>query len=71
MEGFILELEAIVSPFAVIGGVSLLATGIALMLVGHTSDEEKANRRVFWTAEPIPGTEETFSAMKEEFRIAA
>jgi hypothetical protein len=27
-----------------------LAVGIALMLLGHTSDEEKAGRRLFWSA---------------------
>ena len=71
MEGIILDLEAIVSPFAVIGGVSLLAVGIALMLLGYTSDEEKAGRRLFWVAEPIPGTEETSGVMKEEYPLAA
>jgi hypothetical protein len=69
MEGIFYELETLVSPWAVIGGVSLLAVGVALMLLGHASDEEKAGRRLY-LAEPIPGSEEP-SAVEEEFRLAA
>ena len=70
MEGIILSLEALTSPWSVIGGVSLLAVGIALMLLGHVSEEEKAGRHAFWAEWPVPGTEET-SFEEEERRLAA
>jgi hypothetical protein len=69
MEGIILGLEALTSPWSVIGGVSLLAVGIALMLLGRVSDEEKAGRRAFWAEWPIPGSE--VSPRKEGLRLAA
>ena len=69
MEGIIFELESLVSPWAVIGGVSLLAVGIAEMLLGNASDAEKSGRLVYF-AEPVPGTEEP-SAGEETFRLAA
>ena len=70
MEGIIFELETLVSPWAVIGGVSLLAVGVALMLIGHASDGEKAGRRLYWAEWPVPGAEEaTFE--EEKFLRAA
>jgi hypothetical protein len=69
MEGILYELEALVSPWAVIGGVSLLAVGVAVMLLGRASDEE-ATGASFHFAEPIPGSEEV-SAEEETFRLAA
>jgi hypothetical protein len=69
MEGIILGLEALTSPWSIIGGVSLLAVGIALMLLGYVSDEERAGRRAFWAEWPIPGSE--VSPRKEELRLAA
>ncbi|MBP2669169.1 MAG: hypothetical protein H6Q80_1371 [Deltaproteobacteria bacterium] len=70
MEGIILDFEALVSPWAIVGGVSLLAVGVALMLLGHASDEEKAGRRLYWAEWPVPGTEET-SFEEEKLRLAA
>ena len=70
MEGFLFELETLVSPWAVIGGVSLLTVGVAMMLLGHASDVEKVGRRLY-LAEPIPGAEEPSAPTEAEFRIAA
>jgi hypothetical protein len=50
--------------------VSLLAVGVAMMLLGHASDVEKTGRRLY-LAEPIPGTEEPSAAKVAELRIAA
>ena len=69
MEGIILSLEALTSPLGFIGGVSLLAVVVGVVLFGYMAEEEKAGRRVYW-AEPIPGTEET-SFEEEELRLAA
>ena len=70
MEGIILDLAAIVSPWAIIGGVSLLAVVLRAVACGYMSEEEKAGRRLSWVDWPIPGTEET-SFEEEARRIAA
>jgi len=70
MEGIILELETLVSPWAIVGGVSLLSIGVALILLGYVSDEEKGGRRMFWAEWPIPGTEKTPSE-ERSLRLAA
>ena len=70
MEGIVLELEALVSPWAVLGGASLLAMGISMMLLGRISDEERAGHRLFWAEWPIPGGGEAFYE-EEELRRAA
>lgn len=70
MEGIILSLEALTSPLSFIGGVSLLAVVVGVVLFGHMAEEEKAGRRFYWAEWPIPGTEET-SFEEEELRLAA
>ena len=57
MEGIILSLEALASPWSIIGGVSLLAIVVGVVLLGYMSGEEKAGRRLYWAEWPIPGTE--------------
>jgi hypothetical protein len=69
MEGIILGLEAMASQLSVIGGVSLLAVVIGVVLLGYMSEEEKAGRRLYWAEWPIPGSE--VSSRKEELRLAA
>jgi hypothetical protein len=70
MEGIILELEALATPLAAIGGVSLLAVVFGVVMTGYTAEEEKAGRHLYWAEWPIPGSEEP-SSEKEEFRLAA
>lgn len=70
MEGIILSLEALTSPWSIIGGVSLLAIVVRLVGCGYMSEEEKAGRRLSWVDWPIPGTEET-SFEEEALRFAA
>jgi hypothetical protein len=69
MEGIILSLEALTSPWSIIGGVSLLAIVVRAVAFGYMEEEEKAGRRFFWAEWPIPGSE-VFSP-KEELRLAA
>ena len=69
MEGIILSLEALTSPWSIIGGVSLLAVVVGVVLFGYLSEEEKAGRRFYWAEWPIPSTEET--SFEEELRLAA
>jgi hypothetical protein len=69
MEGIILGMEALASPWSVIGGVSLLAVVIGVVLLGYMSEEEKTGRRLYWAEWPIPGSE--VSSRKEELRLAA
>jgi hypothetical protein len=70
MEGIILELEALVSPWAIIGGISLLAVVARAVAAGYMAEEEKAGRRFFWAEWPIPGCEET-SIEEKKVRLAA
>ena len=70
MEGIILSLEALASPWSLIGGVSLLAIVVRAVGFGYMEEEEKAGRRLFWVDWPIPGTEET-SFEEEALRLAA
>ena len=69
MEGIILSLEALTSLWSVIGGMSLLAVVVGVVLFGYMAEEEKAGRRLFWAEWPIPETEP--SSYKEELRLAA
>ena len=70
MEGIILSLEALASPWSLIGGVSLLAIVVRAVGFGYMEEEEKAGLRLFWVDWPIPGTEET-SVEEEALRLAA
>jgi len=58
MEGIILSLEALASPWSLIGGVSLLAIVVRAVGFGYMRRGE-SRRRLFWVDWPIPGTEET------------
>jgi hypothetical protein len=69
MEGIILGIEALASPWSVIGGVSLLAVVIGVVMFGYMSEVEKAGRQLYWAEWPIPGSE--VSPSKEELRLAA
>jgi len=71
MEGIILGLEALTSPWSIIGGVSLLAVVVRLVAVGYMAEEEKAGHRLSWVDWPIPGTEETSFEEEEVLRLAA
>jgi hypothetical protein len=70
MEGIILGLEALTSPWSIIGGVSLLAIVARAVAFGYMEEEEKAGRRFYWAEWPIPGTEES-SFEEEVLRLAA
>ena len=69
MEGIILGIEALASPWSLIGGVSLLAVVIGVVMFGYMSEVEKAGRRLYWAEWPDPGSE--VPSGKEELRLAA
>jgi hypothetical protein len=69
MEGVILELETLVSPWNVIAGTCLLAIVAGMVLFGYMAEEEKTGRRLFWAEWPIPESE--VPSHEEELRIAA
>ncbi|NJD67558.1 MAG: hypothetical protein FIA90_02615 [candidate division NC10 bacterium] len=69
MEGMILSLEAMASPWSIIGGMSLLAVVAGVVLFGYMAEEEKAGRRFYWAEWPIPESEP--SSHEEELRLAA
>ncbi len=70
MEGIVLEVEALASPWGFIAGLSLLAIVAVTVLFGYMAEEEKAGRRLFWAEWPIPesGPPPIF---EEELRLAA
>jgi len=69
MEGIALGTEFIGSIFAYLGGVSLLAFVVSVVLFGYMSEEERKGNRLFWAEWPIPETEE--AVMEETIRLAA
>jgi hypothetical protein len=69
MEGIILGLETLASPWNIIAGVSLLAVVVGGVLLGYMSEEEKSGRRLYWAEWPISDFEIT--SPKEELRLAA
>jgi hypothetical protein len=70
MEGIILGLEALVSPWSIIAGLSLLAIAVGGALFDYMSEEEMAGRRLHRAEWPIPGAGET-SFGEERIRLAA
>jgi len=71
MEGIILELETLVSPWSLIAGTCLLAIVAGAVLFGYMAEEEKAGRRLHWAEWPIPESEVPPHEHEEELRLAA
>ena len=69
MEGILLELEVLSSPWSIVAGSALLAIAAAAALLGYTAEEERAGRRLFWAEWPIPESEAP--PREEELRLAA
>ncbi|MBI5576244.1 MAG: hypothetical protein HY896_07745 [Deltaproteobacteria bacterium] len=58
MEGILLEIESILSPFAVLSGLALIVVGACGILLGHMSDEEAEGRKVYWAESPFTDVSE-------------
>jgi len=70
MEGIILDLEALTSPWNLVGGLVLLAIVAGSILFGYMAGEEKAGRRLHWAEWPLPESEPS-PPFEEEYRLAA
>jgi hypothetical protein len=69
MEGILLSIEALTSPWGVIGGISLLAIATVSSVFGYAAEEERAGRRLFWAEWPIPESGSPF--LEEGMQMAA
>ena len=69
MEGILLGIEVLSSPWSVIAGLFLLALAFGTILLGYVSEEEKVGRNPDWAEWPIPEAEASPPA--EEHRHAA
>ncbi len=59
MEGILFEIETVLSPFAVLSGLALLAVGACGILLGYMADEEAEGKKVFWAESPFTDIHET------------
>ncbi len=71
MEAILFDVTAFESVVAFLGGIALLATVAAAILLGYVAEKEARGEKVSWAEWPIPesGTEEP--AGTEELRMAA
>ncbi len=71
MEAILFDMTVYESVVAFLGGVALLATVAAAILLGSVAEREARGERVFWAEWPVPGSETIEPARTEEFRMAA
>ncbi len=71
MEGIILDTSVFSSVVAFLGGIALLATVAAAILLGSVAEREARGERVFWAEWPIPSSETHAPAGTDELRMAA
>ncbi len=71
MEGILFDATVFESVVAFLGGVALLATAAAMILLGSVAEKEARGERVFWAEWPVPESETIASARTGEFRMAA
>ncbi len=71
MEGILFDMTVFESVVAFLGGIALLATVAAAILLGYVAEKESRGERVFWAEWPIPGSETHAPAETEELRMAA
>ena len=70
MEGIALGTEFIGSIIAYLGGVSLLAFVVGVMLLGAMANEEASGKRIFWAESPFTDVSEA-PAEREKYLRAA
>ena len=71
MEGIILDIGALVSPVTGMFGLVLLGIGVACILLGYMSDEEKSGKRIFWAESPFTDVSEKPPVEGVPYRRAA
>ncbi len=71
MEAILFDVTAFESVAAFLGGVALLATAAAAILLGHVAEKEARGEKVFWAEWPIPESGTHEPAATEELRMAA
>ena len=71
MEGILYDTMAFESVVAFLGGIALLATVAAVILLGSVAEKEARGEKVFWAEWPIPESETHAPAGTEELRMAA
>ena len=71
MEGILFDTTVFESVVAFLGGIALLATVAAAILLGYVAEREARGEKVFWAEWPIPESETHEPAETEELRMAA
>lgn len=71
MEGIALGTEFVGSIIAYLGGVSLLAFVVGVILLGAMADEEASGKRIFWAESPFTDVSEAPAAEREKYLRAA
>ncbi len=71
MEAILFDMTVYESVVAFLGGVALLATVAAAILLGYVAEKEANGERVFWAEWPVPESDTIAPARTEEFRMAA
>ena len=71
MEGILYDTMVFESVVAFLGGIALLATVAAAILLGSVAEKEARGEKVFWAEWPIPESETREPAGKETIRLAA
>ena len=71
MEGILFDTTVFESVVAFLGGIALLATVAAAILLGFVSEREARGGKVTWAEWPIPESETHEPAGTEELRMAA
>jgi len=71
MEGFFYDTMVFESVVAFLGGIALLATVAAAILLGYVAEKEARGEKVFWAEWPIPESGTHEPARTETIRLAA
>ena len=71
MEGILFDTTVFESVVAFLGGIALLATVAAAILLGYVAEKEARGEKVFWAEWPIPEGEANEPARTEDLRMAA
>ena len=71
MEAILFDMTVYESLVAFLGGIALLATVAAAILLGSVAEKEARGEKVFWAEWPIPESETHEPAGTEELRMAA
>ncbi len=71
MEGILFDVTAFESLVAFMGGIALLATVAAAVLLGYVAEREARGEKVSWAEWPIPEGETHAPAETDALRMAA